>query len=114
MRAAEDRAAGLEPSLEEKREIIQQLEASINRHSHTITELKRGAEGWKRKYQALKGGSSTAATSVSMPALSETDVRAIEQLEKTMEPKGDATIAIDMRRSLLEARRAAAQGSGEK
>ena len=62
----------------------------------------------------MKGAGSTSATSVSMPALSETDVRAIEQLEKTHEPKNDATIAIDMRRSLLEARRTAAQGSGEK
>src|SRR6185436_1091820 len=108
LRADQERAAALEASLEEKRDVIQQLEASINRHSNTITELKRGAEGWKRKYQALKGASSTA----TVPALSETDIRsieqldktaieqlqktAIEQLEKTMEPKGDATIAIDM------------------
>ncbi len=51
---------------------------------------------------------------MSLPTLSDTDVRAIEQLEKTVDTKSDATIAIDMRRSLLEARRTASQGSGEK
>ena len=35
----------------------------------------------------------------------------IEQLEKTGAGKTDATIAIDMRRSMLEARRTAAQGN---
>ena len=85
-----------------------------NRHSNTILELKRSAEAWKRKYQSVKGHSSTAETSVSLPTLSDTDVRAIEHLEKSVDTKSDATIAIDMRRSLLEARRAAAQGSGEK
>ena len=50
---------------------------------------------------------------MSLPELTTTDVRAIEQLEKTAEAKPDATIAIDMRRSLLEARRTA-QGGGEK
>jgi chromosome segregation ATPase len=114
LRADQERVGVLEASLEEKREVIEQLEASINRHVSTVAELKRAAEAWKRKYQAMKGAGSTSATSVSMPALSETDVRAIEQLEKTHEPKNDATIAIDMRRSLLEARRTAAQGSGEK
>jgi DNA repair exonuclease SbcCD ATPase subunit len=114
LRADQERVAILESSLEEKREIIGQLEASINRHSGTIAELKRSAEAWKRKYQALRVASSTATTSVSMPALSDTDVRAIEQLEQSAEiVKPDATIAIDMRRSLLEARRTAAQ-SGEK
>jgi hypothetical protein len=48
-----------------------------------------------------------------LPSLSDTDVRVIEQLDKTG-TKNDATIAIDMRRSLLEARRTAAQGTGEK
>jgi phage shock protein A len=114
LRADQDRVGNLEASNDEKREIIEQLEASLNRHSNTIIELKRSAEAWKRKYQGVKGHSSTAETSVSLPTLSDTDVRAIEHLEKTVETKNDSTIAIDMRRSLLEARRAAAQGSGEK
>jgi chromosome segregation ATPase len=114
LRADQERIGTLESSIDEKREIIEQLEASLNKHSNTILELKRSAEAWKRKYQGVKGHSSTAETSVSLPTLSDTDVRAIEHLEKSVETKSDSTIAIDMRRSLLEARRAAAQGSGEK
>jgi len=48
---------------------------------------------------------------VSLPSLSDTDVRVIEELEKSGKVKSEATIAIDMRRSLLEARRTAAKGS---
>ncbi len=114
LRTDQERAVALETSLEEKREIIEQLEASLNRHATTISELKRSTEAWKRKYQTLKGESSTAATSVNLPSLSAIDVEAIQQLEQTADVKADATIAIDMRRSLLEARRAAAQGGGEK
>ena len=114
LRADQDRVAALEAGLDEKREIIRQLEATLNRHSNTIIELKRTGEAWKRKYQSVKGNSSTAETSVSLPELSETDVRAIEQLEKTANAKPESTIAIDMRRSLLEARRTSGQGGGEK
>ena len=114
LRADQDRVATLETGLDEKREIIRQLEATLNRHSNTIIELKRSAEAWKRKYQSAKGNSSTAETSVTLPELSDTDVRAIEQLDKTAEAKSESTIAIDMRRSLLEARRTAAKGGGEK
>ena len=112
LRADQERVSALEASLEEKRDVIEQLEASINRHANTIAELKRNADGWKRKYQSLKGGGSSETTTV--PALSDTDVRAIENLEKSVETKSDSTIAIDMRRSLLEARRTASQGHGEK
>jgi chromosome segregation ATPase len=114
LRADQERASTLQSSLDEKREIIEQLESSINRHANTITELKRSAELWRRKYQAVKGESSTTATSINLPQLSDTDVRVIEQLEKSVDASSEATIAIDMRRSLLEARRTAAQGSGEK
>ena len=115
LRADQDRVAALEAGLDEKREIIRQLEASLNRHSNTIIDLKRSAEAWKRKYHAAKGHSATAETSVTLPTLSESDVRAIGQLDKDGETKTDeSTIAIDMRRSLLEARRTSAQGGGEK
>jgi chromosome segregation ATPase len=111
LRADQERVTAMQASLEEKRDIIEQLEASINRHSNTIAELRRSADTWKRKYQALKGDSPTATTSVNLPSLSDTDVRVIEQIEKTAAGKTDSTIAIDMRRSLLEARRTAAQGT---
>jgi chromosome segregation ATPase len=111
LRSDQERVATLQSSLDEKREIIEQLEASINRHSNTIAELSRSADTWKRKYQAVKGESPTAETSINLPSLSDTDVRVIEELEKTGTTKNDATIAIDMRRSLLEARRTAAQAN---
>lgn len=114
LRADQERVAALQATLEEKRDIIEQLEASINRHSNTIAELRRSVDMWKRKYQAVKGDSPTATTSVNLPTLSDTDVRVIEQIEKSSSGKPDSTIAIDMRRSLLEARRTAAQGNGEK
>jgi chromosome segregation ATPase len=111
LRADQERATALQASLEEKREIIEQLEASMNRHSNTIAELRRSVETWKRKYQAVKGDSPTATTSVNIPSLSDTDVRVIEEIEKKAGGKTESTIAIDMRRSLLEARRTAAQGN---
>jgi chromosome segregation ATPase len=114
LRSDQERIAALQASLDEKRDVIGQLEAAINKHSNTIAELRRSADTWKRKYHAVKGDSPTATTSVNLPSLSDTDVRVIEQIEKSGGGKNDATIAIDMRRSLLEARRTAAQGNGEK
>jgi chromosome segregation ATPase len=115
LRSDQERIAPLQANLQEKQEIIAQLEAAMNRHSNTIAELRRSVETWRRKYLALKGDSPTATTSVTLPALSDTDVRIIEQVDK----KGggvnqQATIAIDMRRSLLEARRSGPKGHGEK
>ena len=138
LRADQDRVAALQASLEEKRQAVEQLETSMTRHSNTIAELRRSLEMWKRKYQAAKGDNPTATTSVNLPSLSDTDVRVIEQvdvptagkaeptstataatiaidvleeIEKSTAGRNDATIAIDMRRSLLEARRTAAQGN---
>jgi len=115
LRSDQDRIAPLQASLQEKQEIIAQLEAAMNKHSGTIAELKRSVEMWKRKYLAVKGDSPTATTSVNLPALSDTDVRVIEQVDKKSGGiKQDATIAIDMRRSLLEARRSSPKGHAEK
>jgi chromosome segregation ATPase len=111
LRSDQERIAPLQATLQEKQEIISQLEGAMNRHSNTIAELRRSVETWRRKYLAVKGDSPTATTSVTLPALSDTDVRVIEQIDK----KGggvnqQATIAIDMRRSLLEARRTSPKG----
>lgn len=120
LRADQDRVGALETSLEEKRDVIVELEASINRHAGTITELKRSADEWKRKYYAaLKAGSAGDAAAAPPPSLNDTDPRVLESLaslDKTVEARlpPDATIAIDMRRSLLEARRTASQGHGDK
>ena len=111
LRSDQERVAALQASLEEKRGVVEQLEATISRHSNTIAELRRSVDTWKRKAQALRGDSPLASSSVTLPALSDTDVRVIEELEQQTGGKNDATIAIDMRRSLLEARRTAAQGN---
>jgi chromosome segregation ATPase len=109
LRADQDRAHALETSLEEKREVIAELEASLNRHVHTIAELKRNVDTWKRKFQGTTGAGATG--TATLPGLTETDVRVIEHLEIAVEAgNSDATVAIDMRRSLLEARRAAQVG----
>jgi len=116
LRTDAERAQVLESRLEENRQLVQQLEATINRHANTIVELKRAAEGWKRKYRALKG-TDTVTTTPSLESLTATDTAT-----PTIPPipegfGGDAvperTIAIDMRRALLEARRAA-QGNDNK
>jgi chromosome segregation ATPase len=115
LRSDQERIGPLQASLQEKQEIISQLEAAMNKHSGTIAELRRSVETWKRKYLALKGDSPTATTSVNLPALSDTDVRVIEQVDKKAGGiKQEATIAIDMRRSLLEARRSSPKGQAEK
>jgi hypothetical protein len=103
----------LEARLEERREVISKLEASINRHAGTITELKRIADVWKERYHTLKGGASGATTSTEIPTFSETDLRAIEHLNAEGGEKSDRTIAIDMRQSLLEARRAAQRANSK-
>lgn len=108
LRADAERVTALEARLEEKREIIATLEASMNRHGETIAEVRRVADGWKKKYQELRGGKA-ADTSTQLPAFATTDIAALEQLESTDVASPDHTIAIDMRRPLSEARRRAAQ-----
>lgn len=103
--------AELDATLEEKREIIGTLEASINQHAETIAELKRASDMWKRKYQDLKGAATTT-TATDLPAYVDTSFDAFEALEGesgSADGPSERTIAIDMRQSLLEARRRAAQ-----
>lgn len=108
-----ERVQGLEERLDEKRQVIQSLEASINRHADTIAELKRSTDAWKRKYRTLKGVDATSTTSVELPALQATDVRGSEPNLPDFDERADRTIAIDMRQSLIEARRTS-QGRGVK
>lgn len=103
LRADAERVASLEASLDEKRAVIAKLEASINRHADTIAELRRPGR------KAARDGESTTA-SVEVPTFTDTDLRALEALEANGEQAGpERTIAIDMRQSLLEARRTAAR-----
>jgi chromosome segregation ATPase len=111
LRADADRVTALENRLEEKREIVTTLEASINKHVETIAELKRTGDAWRKKYLALRGKHSSS-TSSELPVFSETDVAALQQLESTDVATPEHTIAIDMRRPLSEARRKATQSKG--
>ena len=69
----------LEARLEEKRQVVIKLENSMNRQAGTITELKASVSNWQNKYAQLKAKrNSTDSTSSELPALSDTDLRAIE------------------------------------
>lgn len=103
LRADAERVNALAMQLEEKREIIETLEASMNRHANTIVELRRGADVWKRKYQALSE-SRKDSTSKELPIFTATDVRELEQLDAASDTAAENTIAIDMRQPLREAR----------
>ena len=113
LQADQDRIGALEASVEEKRNVIEELESSINRYGNTIAELKLNADEWQRKYEGLKGNRTAATAAHPLPVSTDTGVRPTENLGANVETKSDATIAIDMRRSLLEARRTS-QGHGEK
>jgi chromosome segregation ATPase len=108
LRADAERAAALEARLEEKREVIEKLESSINHHSDTIAELKRNAESWKKHCETLKE-----ARPAGLAALSSSELSEIEGSSIGQERPEDRTIAIDMRDSLLEARRTAGRGRGK-
>lgn len=125
LRADADRARTLDRRLEEEREVIQQLEQTINRHADTMTDLRRTAELWKRRCRELKGDAGDAsaietataaarsaseaggATTTSLPAFADTDLAAVAEHLQKDGAAADRTVAIDMRRSLIEARRAA-------
>jgi len=104
LRADAARLGALEASLEEKRQVIGKLEDSMNRQAGTITELKNSISHWQNRYAALRTKQGPAdSNSVDLPVLSDADLRAIEKLESAT--PAEKTIAIDMRESLLEARR---------
>jgi predicted RNase H-like nuclease (RuvC/YqgF family) len=109
LRADAERATVLDAQLDEKRDVIAQLESSMNRHANTIAELKQNADLWKKKYQRLRGFEATV-TSAQVPALTETDVRVFEAAQGDTTFVPDRTTAIDMRDALLKAKRAATGG----
>ncbi len=106
LRADANRLVSLEANLDEKRNVVAKLENSMNRQAGTITELKQSVSNWQNKYARLKASqrsASAASTSAALPTLSDTDLLAIESIETG--DHDERTIAIDMRESLLEARR---------
>jgi len=98
LRSDIERLAPLEEKLSEKHHIIDKLEASVNRQASTIAELHQTVATWRRRFSALKGGHEQNHTAPQLPRLTETDVRALENMP------ADQTMAIDMSESLEEAR----------
>jgi len=103
LRADAERFDALEARLGEKVEINSRLEESLSCHATTIADLKRSAENWRRKYQDLRLDAS--GQFPVEPAITETDIRAIEDLQRQGGAIPEHTIAIDMREPLAEARR---------
>jgi len=95
LRSDMERLAPLEEKISEKQSVIVKLEASVNRQAATIAELHQTITTWRRRYSSLKVGQDTAPR---LPKLTETDVRALENMP------ADQTMAIDMSESLEEAR----------
>jgi chromosome segregation ATPase len=112
LRADTERYDALEARLEEKRRVNAKLEESLSYHATTIADLKRSAENWRRKYQDLRLEASGEYRME--PTFTETDIRAIENLQKKGGAIPEHTIAIDMRESLAEARRTIGQNSQNK
>jgi chromosome segregation ATPase len=101
LRSDIERLGPLEEQITEKQSVIVKLEASVNRQAATIAELHQTITTWRRRYSSLKGGQgSNPTTAPRLPKLTETDIRALENMP------ADQTMAIDMSESLEEARAA--------
>ena len=107
LKADAERAESLEARLEAKREAVNALEEAIDQHSETISELKRSVDTWKAKYQAAKGAElkDEDHTMTELPALTDTEIDVLRELEGSTEDAPAQTVAIDMRDALKEARR---------
>jgi chromosome segregation ATPase len=100
MRSDLKRLGTMDAKLEEKRQVIGKLEDSVDRHTKTIQDL-HATINRLREHNARKPAMRKLLSSgETLPPLSSTDVqRALE------DPDVEHTIAIDMRESLIEARR---------
>lgn len=107
LKADAERAESLEARLEAKREAVNALEEAIDQHAETISELKRSVDAWKAKYQAAKGETlaSQARTMTELPALTDTELNVLRELEESSDDVPAQTVAINMRDALKEARR---------
>jgi chromosome segregation ATPase len=107
LKADAKRAESLEAQLEAKREAVDALEVAVDRHATTIAELRQSVDAWKAKYQAVKGEKldDGTETMTELPAFTDTELEALKALEETCSDAPGATIAIDMRDALKEARR---------
>ena len=80
LRGDAERAQALETQLEEKRDVVSKLEASVDRHVSTLAESQQSVTTWKEKYTSLKSpdSSSDAATVPALHKLTEEAPRGID------------------------------------
>lgn len=97
LRSDLQRLTPLEGEIAEKQGVIAKLEGSVNRQAATIAELHQTIATWRRRYSSLKVGRDQH-TEPRLPKLTETDIRALENMP------ADQTMAIDMSPALKEAR----------
>lgn len=107
LKADAQRAESLEAQLDAKREAIDALEQAVDQHARTIAGLRESVDAWKAKYRAVKGEKidDGTETMTELPAFTDTELEALKALEESNAEAPDATVAIDMRDALKEARR---------
>ena len=101
LRGDAERAQALETQLEEKRDVVSKLEASVDRHVSALAESQQSVAAWKGKYASLKSGTS-ASESTLVRELTDEELQSQERAEDFSEDLTDATTPHDMRKSLLE------------
>jgi chromosome segregation ATPase len=108
LRGDAGRAQALEAQLEEKRDVIAKLEVSVDRHAGSIAELQQTIASWRAKYAALKTQvpSTASITSRVPPGLTGDELQSLDCAEDVSGDLIDATVSVDMRKSLLTAQQA--------
>ncbi len=101
LRGDAERAQALETQLEEKRDVVSKLEASVDRHVNALAESQQSVAAWKGKYASLKSGNSSSESTL-VREVTEKELQAQERAEDFSEDLTDATTPHDMRKSLLE------------
>ena len=101
LRGDAERAQALETQLEEKRDVVSKLEASVDRHVNALAESQQSVAAWKGKYASRKSGNSSSESTL-VREVTEKELQAQERAEDFSEDLTDATTPHDMRKSLLE------------
>jgi len=106
MRSDLKRLGNMEAELDEKRQVIGKLEDSVDRHAQTIQDMHATIDRLREQSARKPVTRKLLATGETLPPLSSADLqRALEDSEV------EHTIAIDMRESLIEARRSVNQSN---
>ncbi len=107
--------------LEQKRARLQEIEAEVADQSHEldarknlIEELQQTVAIWKEKYTSLnsRNSSSEPPVSTALPELTEEELQSLESVKDVSADHADGTVAIDMRKALLDAQKLARSPEG--